>query len=60
VRLDEARARDAGGAGLGLAIVESVGRGHGGSARVTDRADGTRGARFELRLGRGTDGGAGG
>ena len=50
VRLDEGRTRDAGGAGLGLAIVQGVARTHGGSARVTDRADGGRGARFELRL----------
>lgn len=34
-RLDEARARDAGGAGLGLAIVRAVAEGHGGSVTVS-------------------------
>jgi signal transduction histidine kinase len=34
VRLDEARSRDEGGAGLGLAVVRSVARRHGGDARV--------------------------
>ncbi len=44
VRLDEARARDAGGSGLGLAIVRSVVEAHGGSVTVQD------GARFVVRL----------
>ena len=35
VRLDEARARDAGGSGLGLAIVEEIVRAHGGSVSVS-------------------------
>jgi signal transduction histidine kinase len=34
VRLDESRARDRGGAGLGLAVVRSVARAHGGTVRV--------------------------
>jgi signal transduction histidine kinase len=34
VRLDESRARDRGGAGLGLAVVAAVGRAHGGTARA--------------------------
>ncbi len=48
VRLDEARARDAGGSGLGLAIVRAVVTGHGGSVVVESGALG--GARFVVRL----------
>ncbi|MGQ4353627.1 ATP-binding protein [Streptomyces drozdowiczii] len=48
VRLDEARARDDGGAGLGLAIARDVAVRHGGSLTVTGPPGG--GARFELRL----------
>ena len=48
VRLDEARARDAGGSGLGLAIVREILRGHGGAVRVVEGPLG--GARFEARL----------
>jgi len=48
VRLDEARRRDSGGAGLGLAVVAAVAAASGGRASVTDSALG--GARFELRL----------
>jgi signal transduction histidine kinase len=48
VRLDEARARDAGGSGLGLAIVEEIARIHGGSVAVSDSLLG--GARFVVRL----------
>jgi signal transduction histidine kinase len=36
VRLDEARARDAGGSGLGLAIVREIVRAHGGDVRFSD------------------------
>jgi signal transduction histidine kinase len=39
-RLDEARSNDAGGAGLGLAIVRDVARIHGGDVRVTDNHPG--------------------
>ncbi|MET7736463.1 ATP-binding protein [Streptomyces sp. NPDC005402] len=48
VRLDEARARDDGGAGLGLAIARDVAARHGGTLTVRDAAAG--GALFELRL----------
>jgi signal transduction histidine kinase len=47
VRLDDARARDDGGAGLGLAIVRDVVTRHGGTVQVAD--DGP-GARFVVRL----------
>ncbi|ROQ39840.1 signal transduction histidine kinase [Frondihabitans sp. PhB188] len=48
VRLDEARAREAGGSGLGLAIVRSLVGVHDGEVRVADSALG--GARFEVSL----------
>ncbi|MFE9650044.1 sensor histidine kinase [Streptomyces sp. NPDC006365] len=48
VRLDEARARDDGGAGLGLAIARDVAVRHGGSLTVHEAPTG--GAQFELRL----------
>lgn len=48
VRLDEARARERGGAGLGLSIVAEVVSAHGGSVRVGESAMG--GARLEVRL----------
>ncbi|MFJ4854249.1 sensor histidine kinase [Streptomyces sp. NPDC088730] len=48
VRLDDARARDDGGAGLGLAIARDVAIRHGG--RLTVAGAGERGARFELWL----------
>ncbi|MCU1389045.1 MAG: ATPase [Ilumatobacteraceae bacterium] len=47
-RLDEARAADGGGAGLGLAIVASVVRAHGGEVVVADSDLG--GARISIRL----------
>jgi signal transduction histidine kinase len=48
VRLDAARARDAGGTGLGLAIVAEVVAAHGGTVTVAEAPLG--GARFEVRL----------
>jgi heavy metal sensor kinase len=39
-RFDAARARSAGGAGLGLAIVAAVARAHGGTAEAANRGDG--------------------
>jgi len=47
-RLDEARSTDSGGAGLGLAIVASVARAHGGD--VAARASDLGGARVSIRL----------
>ncbi|NBM17750.1 HAMP domain-containing sensor histidine kinase [Streptomyces sp. GC420] len=48
VRLDDARSRDDGGAGLGLAIARDVAQRHGGTLVVRESARG--GALFELRL----------
>jgi signal transduction histidine kinase len=48
VRLDAARSRDDGGAGLGLAIARDVAVRHGGTLTVRETAAG--GALFELRL----------
>lgn len=71
VRLDDARSRDEGGAGLGLAIARDVARRHGGTLSVGEAPEG--GALFVLRLppapggpardgpaGRGPDGPSGG
>ncbi len=48
LRLDDARARDQGGAGLGLAIARSVARSHGGD--ITLHQSPTGGLRAELRI----------
>jgi signal transduction histidine kinase len=48
VRLDDARSRDGGGAGLGLAIVAEVAAAHGGRASV--RSSPLGGARLEVNL----------
>lgn len=48
VRLDEARARDTGGSGLGLSIVAEIVRAHSGSVRAESSPSG--GARFVVRL----------
>lgn len=47
-RLDDARDRQHGGAGLGLAIVSEIARAHGGSVELTDAPLG--GARFTVTL----------
>lgn len=47
-RLDDARARNTGGLGLGLSIVERIAAGEGGELRLTNRPQG--GLRAELRL----------
>ena len=47
-RLDEGRARDAGGMGLGLAVVKATVERHGGNVTIDDAAP--HGARFVVRL----------
>jgi two-component system OmpR family sensor kinase len=47
---DTPRGQEAGGAGLGLAIARGIARAHGGDLRCHARADGQRGAVFELIL----------
>lgn len=53
VRLDEARARDAGGSGLGLAIVAELVAAHGGTVVIGDSPLG--GTRVEVRFPRAAD-----
>jgi signal transduction histidine kinase len=53
VRLDAARARDAGGSGLGLAIAAEIVAGHNGAITIGDRAGG--GARVTVTLPADTD-----
>jgi signal transduction histidine kinase len=48
-RLDQARTRDAGGAGLGLALVDDIARAHRGTVRALDAPE-LGGARIEIRL----------
>jgi len=48
VRLDDARGRESGGAGLGLSIVREIAAAHGGTVRAVPSTLG--GARFEVRL----------
>ena len=47
-RLDDGRARDAGGLGIGLAIVKAVAEQHGGTVTIDDAPIG--GARFVVHL----------
>lgn len=48
VRLDDARARDTGGSGLGLSIVREIAHAHGGRVRIEDGPAG--GARLRVEL----------
>lgn len=48
MRLDDARARDTGGSGLGLSIVREIAHAHGGEVRVVDAPAG--GARLRVEL----------
>jgi signal transduction histidine kinase len=48
VRLDDARSRDDGGSGLGLAVADGLVRASGGTITAGDSPLG--GARFEVRL----------
>ena len=47
-RADDARSRDAGGAGLGLAIVGTIAAAHGGTVAATNRAEGGACVRLSL------------
>ncbi|GAB2856129.1 hypothetical protein GCM10022221_64690 [Actinocorallia aurea] len=49
-RRPDARTADPGGSGLGLAISREIAESHGGTLHVTDRPDGSPGARLVLRL----------
>ncbi|MEV7602409.1 HAMP domain-containing sensor histidine kinase [Kitasatospora sp. NPDC089797] len=50
VRLDDARSRDTGGTGLGLALVRAIARGVGGTIAFTDPPSSGPGARAVVRL----------
>jgi signal transduction histidine kinase len=49
-RLDAARDRDRGGAGLGLHLCRQIAQAHGGTISAESRVDGERGARMVVRL----------
>lgn len=49
-RLDDARARDHGGAGLGLYLCAQIARAHGGTIAAEARAGDRQGARLQVRL----------
>ncbi|HUO13292.1 MAG TPA: ATP-binding protein [Caulobacteraceae bacterium] len=49
-RLESSRSRETGGAGLGLAVVRAIARGHGGEVTLLNRAEGGLRARVTLPL----------
>lgn len=49
-RMDAARARDAGGVGLGLYLCRQIAQAHGGTIGAVDREDGRSGARLVVNL----------
>ena len=49
-RLEGSRSRETGGAGLGLAVVRAIARGHGGEVTLQNRAEGGLRARVTLPL----------
>jgi signal transduction histidine kinase len=49
-RLEGSRSRETGGAGLGLAVVRAIARGHGGEVTLQNRAEGGLRARVSLPL----------
>ncbi|CAN7162690.1 ATP-binding protein [Phenylobacterium sp. LjRoot225] len=49
-RREPSRSRQTGGIGLGLAVVRSIARGHGGDVSLTNRSDGGLTARVQLPL----------
>jgi two-component system OmpR family sensor kinase len=49
-RLESSRSRETGGAGLGLAVVRAIARGHGGEVTLHNRAEGGLRARVALPL----------
>jgi len=49
-RLETSRSRETGGAGLGLAVVRAIARGHGGEVTLHNRAEGGLRARVSLPL----------
>jgi two-component system OmpR family sensor kinase len=49
-RLESSRSRETGGAGLGLAVVRAIARGHGGEVTLQNRAEGGLRARVSLPL----------
>jgi signal transduction histidine kinase len=49
-RLETSRSRETGGAGLGLAVVRAIARGHGGEVTLQNRAEGGLRARVTLPL----------
>ena len=51
MRLESSRSRETGGAGLGLAVVRAIARGHGGEVTLQNRAEGGLRARVDAAAG---------